>query len=48
MTVAKDLAKHAPSIDTDGELAAEDEPAVFEHYGLPAASVGAARRLARR
>ena len=37
VTVAKDLAKHAPSIDTDGELAAEDEPAVFEHYGLPAA-----------
>ena len=48
VTVAKDLAKQAPSIDTDGELAAEDEPAVFEHYGLPTASPGAARRLARR
>lgn len=48
VTVDKDLAKHAPSIDTDGELAAEDEPAVFEHYGLAATSPGAARRLARR
>ncbi|MFC5141501.1 PRC-barrel domain-containing protein [Actinomycetospora rhizophila] len=48
VTVAKDLAKQAPSIDTDGELAAEDEPAVFEHYGLAASSPGAARRLARR
>ncbi|MDD7968989.1 PRC-barrel domain-containing protein [Actinomycetospora lemnae] len=48
VTVAKDLARHAPSIDTDGELAAEDEPAIFEHYGLAAASPGAARRLARR
>ena len=39
----------APSIDTDGELAATDEPAVFAHYELPYA-VGAAgsRRLARR
>lgn len=48
VTVAKDLAKHAPSIDTDGELAAEDEPAIFEHYGLAAATTGGARRLARR
>jgi hypothetical protein len=48
VTVAKDLAKHAPSIDTDGELAAEDEPAIFEHYGLAAATMGGARRLARR
>ncbi|MDD7940421.1 PRC-barrel domain-containing protein [Actinomycetospora lutea] len=48
VTVAKDLAKQAPSIDTDGELAAEDEPAVFEHYGLAPSSPGAARRLARR
>ena len=26
--------KDAPSIDTDGELPAGDEQAVFEHYGL--------------
>lgn len=48
VTVDRDLARDAPSIDTDGELAAADEPAVFEHYGLPAATPGAARRLARR
>ena len=48
VTVARDLVKHAPSIDTDGELAAEDEPAIFEHYGLAPHSTGAARRLARR
>jgi hypothetical protein len=48
VTVAKDLARHAPSIDTDGELAAEDEPAIFEHYGLAAATTGGPRRLARR
>jgi hypothetical protein len=41
--------KDAPTIDTDGELAAVDEPALFEHYGLayqPGAS--GERRLARR
>ncbi|MGF1432011.1 PRC-barrel domain-containing protein [Kitasatospora sp. LaBMicrA B282] len=38
----------APSIDTDGVLAAEQEPAVFAHYEL-AYETGAAgeRRLAR-
>ena len=46
VTVSKDLAKNAPSIDTDGELTADLEPAVFEHYGLPYA--GGVRRLARR
>ncbi|MQA35981.1 PRC-barrel domain-containing protein [Modestobacter roseus] len=46
VTVPKDLAKDAPSIDTDGELAAEQEPAVFEHYSLPYTS--GVRRLARR
>jgi hypothetical protein len=46
--LAKELAKHAPTIDTDGELAAEDEPAIFEHYGLAAATTGGVRRLARR
>lgn len=48
VTVDKDVARTAPSIDTDGELAASDEPAVFDHYGLPGAAPGAARRLARR
>jgi hypothetical protein len=47
VTVAKDLVKDAPSIDTDGELTAEHEPEVFAHYSLPYASDGT-RRLARR
>jgi hypothetical protein len=41
--------KDALKIDTDGELAAVDEPQLFEHYGLtyqPGAS--GERRLARR
>jgi len=39
----------APSIDTDGELAAADEPRVFAHYDLPyAAGAAGERRLARR
>ena len=42
----KDLAKNAPSIDTDGELTVEEEPAVFEHYSLP--YTAGVRRLARR
>lgn len=43
------LAKGAPAIGTDGELAAGDEPAVFEHYGLTyQPGVGGERRLARR
>lgn len=48
VTVDRELAKNSPSIDPDGELAAADEPAVFEHYGLPQATPGSARRLARR
>ncbi|MEV6425221.1 PRC-barrel domain-containing protein [Streptomyces sp. NPDC051662] len=45
----RQLAKNAPSIDTDGELLAEDEPLIFAHYGLPY-STGAQgeRRLGRR
>jgi hypothetical protein len=45
----KKLVKDAPSIDVDGELAAAEEPAIFEHYGLvyqPGAS--GERRLGRR
>ena len=41
--------REAPSIDTDGELLAEDEAGVFGHYGLEyrTGSLGE-RRLARR
>jgi hypothetical protein len=45
----KKLVKDAPSIDTDGELLAGEEQAVFEHYGLtyqPGAN--GERQLARR
>ncbi|MEU9131323.1 PRC-barrel domain-containing protein [Kitasatospora sp. NPDC048540] len=45
----KAAVKDAPSIDTDGVLPAEDEPAVFAHYQLPyAPGAGGERRLARR
>jgi hypothetical protein len=47
VTVGKDLAKDAPSIETDGELTAEHEPDVFAHYSLPYTPSGV-RRLARR
>ena len=41
--------KDAPSIDTDGELAATDEPALFAHYGiLYQQGSSGERRLARR
>jgi PRC-barrel domain len=45
----KKQVKDAPSIDTDGELPAGDEEAIFRHYGLsyqPGAD--GARLLARR
>ncbi|ROP43310.1 PRC-barrel domain-containing protein [Pseudokineococcus lusitanus] len=44
---SKAVVKDAPSIDTDGELLAEDEPGVLAHYGLDAGT-GGGRRLARR
>lgn len=46
---ARTLVKQAPSIGTDDVLPAEQEEAVFRHYGLPY-QPGAAgeRRLARR
>jgi len=45
----KKLATEAPSIDTDGELAAADEPEVFAHYQLPyQPGAPGERRLARR
>lgn len=45
----KKQVKDALEIDTDGELAAGDEPGLFEHYGLTYQSgVSGERRLARR
>lgn len=47
--VAKNDAKSAPSIDLDGELLADAEPSVFEHYGMTyIPGAGGERRLARR
>lgn len=40
--------KNAPAIDTDGELLAENEQAVFAHYDLPYEAAPSERRLARR
>src|SRR4051794_21782244 len=34
LNYGKDLVKDAPSIDTDGELMADQEWAVFDHYKL--------------
>ena len=44
----KKLVKQAPSIGTDGELLARDEPDVFAHYGLAYPGDSGQRRLARR
>ncbi|MDF2443315.1 MAG: hypothetical protein JWR01_1518 [Subtercola sp.] len=45
----KKLIKDAPSIATDGELDAADEPAVFAHYDLTyQTGSGGERRLGRR
>ena len=45
----KKQVKDAPSIDTDGELPAGDEEAVFKHYLLAyEPGAGGERRLARR
>jgi PRC-barrel domain len=44
----KKQVKDAPSIDTDGELLASDEAAVFAHYELPYQAATDQRRLARR
>lgn len=45
---AKKLVKDAPSIHTDGELMAPEEPAVFRHYDLPYEAGENERLLARR
>lgn len=45
----KGQVKDAPSIDTDGELPAADEPTLFQHYGIPyQQGATGERRLARR
>ena len=45
----KKLVGDAPTIDTDGELTAADEPRVFAYYNLPyATGASGERRLARR
>jgi PRC-barrel domain len=47
--VDKKAVKDAPTIDTDGELTAADEPALFQHYGLLyQAGASGERRLGRR
>lgn len=49
VTVEKKLVKDAPSIDVDGELLAETEPEVYQHYGLPyQPGDSGERRLGRR
>lgn len=45
---AKKQVKNAPSIDTDGELLAQDEQAVFAYYEMPYEAAPSERRLARR
>lgn len=42
------LVRDAPSIDTDGELLASEESAVFSHYDLPYGAAESERLLARR
>jgi hypothetical protein len=44
---AKKQVQDAPTIDTDGELTASDEPAVFSYYGIETSTTDG-RRLARR
>jgi len=49
VSYSKKQVKEAPSIDTDGELAAADEEAIFKHYGLTyQPGAGGERRLGRR
>jgi hypothetical protein len=47
--VDKKVVKDAPSIDLDGELTRDDEPGLFQHYGLAySPGPGGERRLGRR
>ncbi|WP_329314112.1 PRC-barrel domain-containing protein [Streptomyces sp. NBC_01278] len=46
---AKAVVKKAPAIGTDDVLPAEQEEAIFQHYGMPyQPGAGGERRLARR
>ena len=46
---SKSQVKGAPTIDTDGELPATDEPELYKHYGLEyQPGLSGERRLARR
>jgi hypothetical protein len=44
----KTLLKAAPSIGTDDVLPAEDEEAIFQHYGLPYEPAAKGTRLLAR
>ncbi len=47
--VEKKIVKDAPTIDSDGELGAEDEAGLFAHYGLAyTPGLSGERRLGRR
>jgi PRC-barrel domain len=49
VTADKKLIKDAPSIEMDGELGSDQEPVLFEHYGLVyQPGVSGERRLGRR
>ena len=49
VTPAKHQVKGVPSIDVHGELAAQDEPAIFAHYEMTyLPGISGLRRLARR
>lgn len=49
VTTDKKSAKTAPSIENDGQLQSEEEPAIYAHYGLPyERGAGGERRLGRR
>ncbi len=49
VTYPRGQVKGAFAIDTDGELAAGDEPGLFEYYGIPyQLGTSGERRLARR
>jgi len=47
LPIHKKQVRHAPSIETDGELPAGEEEAVFAHYGLSYHAAADHRRLAR-
>lgn len=49
LQVDKKTVRDAPAIDTDGELTREQEPALYEHFGLAyVAGLNGERRLGRR